>query len=76
MEKTPVAAAHDTTCTLWIIGTAAETATTAMKMIGLTPLFVHQTDEETYWQEEADVPDLTTFLARIKNKQANHDQIE
>jgi hypothetical protein len=52
MEKTPMAAAHDTTRTLWIIETGAETATTAMTMIGLTPLLVHQTDEETYWQEE------------------------
>lgn len=49
-NKASMAAAYDATCTTWIIGAGAKTATTAMLTLGLTPLPVHRTEEKTHWQ--------------------------
>jgi hypothetical protein len=50
--------------TPWIIGQGLETATIAMKNLGLETLSLKGTDKDNCWQSQADIPSLKAFLAR------------
>ncbi len=69
VNRTLLASTCDRARTLWIIGTGAETATTAMTNLGLEPLPVRSTDEEEYWQTKSDAPNLQTFLSRFERRE-------
>jgi hypothetical protein len=68
--RTPMAETCDKARTMWIIGTGAKTATTAMTELGLTPLVTRQSEEQECWQYQTDSPDLKTLLTRI-NRSSN-----
>lgn len=70
INRTLLARTCDRVRTLWILGTGAETATTAMTNLGLESLLVGSTDEE-YWRTYCDVPDLATFVSRLEKKHAH-----
>jgi hypothetical protein len=55
--------------TLWILGTGAETATTAIANLGLEPLTVRGADENNYWQTTSDAPNLQTVLTRLERRE-------
>jgi hypothetical protein len=68
-ERTPLAEACDKARTMWIIGQGAETATAAMEQLGIHPLILRTSEEDNFWQEQCDAPNLTTFLSRLMRNQ-------
>jgi hypothetical protein len=63
--RTPMAETCNMARTMWIIGTGAETATTAMIALGLTPLVTRKSEETESWQYQTDAPSLATLLTRV-----------
>jgi hypothetical protein len=59
--------------TLWIVGTGAETATQAMNNLGLEPITLRSTDEDTYWQAQDDAPNLQTLMTRLDRRKQGTD---
>jgi hypothetical protein len=68
-HQTLLASTCNRACTLWIIGTGAETATTAMTNLGLEPLPVQSTDKEECWQTTSDALNLRTFAPRFEQRE-------
>ena len=69
VNRTLLASTCDRARTRWILGTGAETGTTAMTNLGLEALPIRGTDEEKYWQATNDVPNLKLFMSRMARRE-------
>ena len=69
VNRTLLASTCDCTRTLWILGTGAETTTTAMANRRLEPLPVPRTNEDKYWQTTNEIPNPQMFMSRIARRQ-------
>ena len=70
VNRTLLASTCDRAPTMWILGTGAETATTAMTNLGLEVLPIRGTGKEKYWQSTNNVPNLKIFMSCIPQRQA------
>ena len=70
VNRTLLASTGDRSRTMWMLGTGAETVTTAMTNLGLEALPMRGTDEEKCWQATNDVPDLKLFMSRMAKRES------
>jgi hypothetical protein len=70
VNRTLLASTCDRARTMWMLGTGAETVTTAKTNLGLEALPIRGTDEEKYWQATNDVPDLKLFMSRMARRES------
>jgi hypothetical protein len=64
-ERTALADKCDKGKTLIIIGAGGQPITEAMDQIGLTPMIIDHTDENPYWQQIDDMPNLEKLECRM-----------
>ena len=65
-QRSDLARLCDKARTTWILGGGLQQATRAMEELGSEALITLQTDEDAYWQQQHDCPDIITAHQRLK----------